>query len=48
MRNYIYGLAYTDALRTVVLVLIHIVGLILFYLSMPEICRGYGLSCNHV
>jgi len=28
MRNYIYGLAYTNALRTVVLVLIHIVGLI--------------------
>ena len=36
MRNYIYGLAYTNALRTVVLVLIHIVGLILFYLSMPK------------
>ena len=36
MRNYIYGLAYTNALRTVVLVLVHIVGLILFYLSMPK------------
>ncbi len=36
MRNYIYSLAYTNALRTVVLVLIHIVGLILFYLSMPK------------
>ena len=36
MRNYIYGLAYTNALRIVVLVLVHIVGLILFYLSMPK------------
>ena len=36
MRNYIYSLAYTNALRTVVLVLVHIVGLILFYLSMPK------------
>ena len=36
MRNYIYSLAYTNALRTVVLVLIHIVGLILIYLSMPK------------
>ena len=36
MRNYIYGLAYTNALRTVVLVLVHIVGLILIYLSMPK------------
>ena len=36
MRNYIYGLAYTNALRTVVLVLVHIVGLILLYLSMPK------------
>ena len=36
MRNYIYGLAYTNALRTVVLVLVHIVGLILFYLSIPK------------
>lgn len=36
MRNYIYGLAYTNALRTVVLMLVHIVGLILFYLSMPK------------
>ena len=36
MRNYIYGLAYTNALRTVVLVLVHIVGLILFYVSMPK------------
>lgn len=36
MRNYIYGLAYTNALRTVVLILVHIVGLILFYLSMPK------------
>lgn len=36
MRNYIYGLAYTNALRIVVLVLVHIVGLILIYLSMPK------------
>lgn len=36
MRNYIYGLAYTNALRTVVLILVHIVGLILFCLSMPK------------
>lgn len=36
MQNYIYGLAYTNALRTVVLVLVHIVGLILFYLSIPK------------
>lgn len=36
MRNYIYGLAYTNALRTVVLVLVHIVGLILIYLSIPK------------
>ena len=36
MRNYIYGLAYTNALRTVVLVLVHIVGLTLFYLSIPK------------
>ena len=36
MRNYIYGLAYTNALRTVVLILVHIVGFILFYLSMPK------------
>lgn len=36
MRNYIYSLAYTNALRTVVLVLVHIVGLILIYLSMPK------------
>ena len=36
MRNYIYSLAYTNALRTVVLMLVHIVGLILFYLSMPK------------
>lgn len=36
MRNYIYGLAYTNALRTVVLMLVHIVGLILFCLSMPK------------
>lgn len=36
MRNYIYGLAYTNALRTVVLVVVHILGLILFCLSMPK------------
>ena len=36
MRNYIYGLAYTNALRTVVLVVVHIEGLILFCLSMPK------------
>ena len=36
IQTYTYGLAYTNALRTVVLVLVHIVGLILFYLSMPK------------
>ena len=36
MRNYIYGLAYTNALRTVVLVFVHIIGLILFALSQQK------------
>ena len=36
MRNYIYGLAYTNALRTVVLVFVHILGLILFALSQQK------------
>ena len=33
LRNYTYGLAYTNALRTVVLVFVHIIGLILFAIS---------------
>ena len=36
MSNYIYGLAYTNALRTVVLVFVHILGLILFALSQQK------------
>ena len=36
MRNYIYGLAYTNALRTVVLVFVHILGLILFAMSQQK------------
>ena len=36
LRNYIYGLAYTNALRTVVLVLIHILGIIFFSLSLQK------------
>ena len=36
MCNYIYALAYTNALRTVVLVFIHILGLILFALSQQK------------
>jgi len=36
MCNYIYGLAYTNALRTVVLVLIHILGIIFFSLSLQK------------
>lgn len=36
MRNYIYGLAYTNALRTVVLVFVHILGLILFAISQQK------------
>ncbi len=36
MRNYIYGLAYTNALRTVVLVFVHILGLILFGMSQQK------------
>lgn len=36
MRNYTYGLAYTNALRTVVLVFVHILGLILFALSQQK------------
>lgn len=36
MRNYIYGLAYTNALRTVVLVFVHIIGLILFAISQQK------------
>ena len=36
LRNYIYGLAYTNALRTVVLVFVHIIGLILFAISQQK------------
>ena len=36
MCNYIYGLAYTNALRTVVLVFVHILGLILFAISLQK------------
>lgn len=36
MRNYTYGLAYTNALRTVVLVFVHILSLILFALSQQK------------
>ena len=36
MSNYIYGLAYTNALRTVVLVFVHILGLILFGISQQK------------
>lgn len=36
MINYIYGLAYTNALRTVVLVFVHILGLILFGISQQK------------
>lgn len=36
MCNYIYGLAYTNALRTVVLVFVHILGLILFAISQQK------------
>ena len=36
MSNYIYGLAYTNALRTVVLVFVHILGLILFSISKQK------------
>lgn len=36
MCNYVYGLAYTNALRTVVLVFVHILGLILFALSQQK------------
>ncbi len=36
MSNYIYGLAYTNALRTVVLVFVHILGLILFAISKQK------------
>ena len=36
MINYIYGLAYTNALRTVVLVFVHILGLILFGISKQK------------
>lgn len=36
MNNYIYGLAYTNALRTVVLVFVHILGLILFGISKQK------------
>lgn len=34
--NYIYGLAYTNALRTVVLVFVHILGLILFAITLQK------------
>ena len=36
MNNYIYGLAYTNALRTVVLVFVHILGLILFGITKKK------------
>lgn len=36
MCNYIYGLAYTNALRTVVSVFVHILGLILFAISQQK------------
>lgn len=36
LRNYTYGLAYTNALRTVVLVFVHILGLILFALAQQK------------
>ena len=36
MCNYVYGLAYTNALRTVVLVFVHILGLILFAISLQK------------
>ena len=36
MCNYIYGLAYTNALRTVVIVFVHILGLILFTLAQQK------------
>ena len=36
MCNYIYGLAYTNALRTVVIVFVHILGLILFALTQQK------------
>ena len=36
MCNYIYGLAYTNVLRTVVLVFVHILGLILFAISLQK------------
>jgi len=36
MCNYIYGLAYTNALRTVVMVFVHILGLILFALAQQK------------
>ena len=36
MGNYIYGLAYTNALRTVVMVFVHILGLILFAISQQK------------
>ena len=36
MCNYIYGLAYTNALRTVVMVFVHIIGLVLFAISQQK------------
>ena len=36
MCNYVYGLAYTNALRTVVMVFVHILGLILFAISQQK------------
>ena len=36
MCNYIYGLAYTNALRTVVIVFVHVLGLILFALTQQK------------
>ncbi|WP_298712892.1 hypothetical protein [uncultured Veillonella sp.] len=36
LRNYIYGIAYTNALRTIVLLLVHIIGIIFFSLSLQK------------
>ena len=36
LRNYIYGIAYTNALRTVVLLLVHIIGIIFVSLSLQK------------
>ena len=47
MCNYIYGLAYTNALRTVVIVFVHILGL--FYLPYhSKIRSGYSVFSYYV